>query len=303
MMSRRAIVGGLGALAAGAVPSGAAPRENGVAVEIKDGAGPALMLIPGLAGGPWCWTETIRRLPPDYAIHSVALPGFDGRPAIEAPMIERVCDDLIRRIEASGRDAPILVGHSLGAFIALQIGLRRPSLIRGIVAIDGDPAFPPLAQADAAERAAAARRRAEPFFAAANDPARFHALLQSFMAERMNDPRAAERFAARAARSDASACGAYIVEMLSADLRPQLPRLATPLLALAATQSYLAGRSESEIRAFYSALLAGAPAASVLLLRGARHFAAEDRPELVAAAIEAFVAGVGTSSRRAVAPE
>jgi pimeloyl-ACP methyl ester carboxylesterase len=309
MMSRRMIVAGMGALATGIRPlsaSARSPREAGaVAVEASGGSGPALLLIPGLAGGPWCWAETIRRLSPDFAIHAVTLPGFDGRPAVEAPLIERVCTDIVRYIEESGLDRPILVGHSLGAFLALRIGVRRPERIGGIVTLDGYPVFPPLAAAGAAERAAVARRRAEPFFAAAGDPARFHALLQDFMSERMTDPREAERYAARAARSDPRATGDYVVEMLSADLRPELPRLGAPLLALAAADSYLAGRSESEIRAFYSTLLAGAPRASVLLVRQARHFIAQDQADVVVAAIEAFVAGLGyarSSGLRAVAP-
>jgi pimeloyl-ACP methyl ester carboxylesterase len=80
--------------------------------------------------------------------------------------------------------------------------------------------------------------------------------------------------------------------MLSADLRPDLPKLAAPLLALVSVDSYLSGRSEPDIRAFYAALLAGAPRASLHLVRGARHFMAQDRPDVVCAAIEAFVAGL-----------
>ncbi|HEY8260176.1 MAG TPA: hypothetical protein VIG55_03105, partial [Methylosinus sp.] len=134
--------------------------------------------------------------------------------------------------------------------------------------------------------------RAAPFHAAAGDPERFRALMRDFIAARMTDPKEAEIFAARAARSDPRATGDYVVEMLSADLRPDLPKLAAPVLALVSVDSYLAGRSEPDIRAFYAALLAGAPRAFLHLVRGARHFMAQDRPDVVGAAIEAFVAGL-----------
>jgi N-formylmaleamate deformylase len=281
-----------GAAAAMAAPAAASTDLGSLAVQRSGGAGPALLLIPGLAGGAWCFEETIRRLSPDLAIHAVTLPGCDGRFAAGAPVIERAAADIIRYIESARLDRPILVGHSLGAFLALRIATMRPGAIGGLVAIDGYPVFPPLAGAEPAARAAEARRRAAPFHAAAGDPERFRALMRDFIAARMTDPKEAENFAARAARSDPRATGDYIVEMLSADLRPDLPKLAAPLLALVSVDSYLAGRSEPDIRAFYAALLAGAPRASLHLVRGARHFMAQDRPDVVCAAIEAFVAGL-----------
>jgi N-formylmaleamate deformylase len=285
-----------GAAAAMVAPAAASPDMGAdmgsLAVERSGGAGPALLLVPGLAGGAWCFEETIRRLSPDLAIHALTLPGFDGRPAAGAPMIERVVADITRYIESARLDRPILVGHSLGAFLALRAALTRPGAIGGVVTIDGYPVFPLLAGAGPEARAAEARRRAAPFHAAAGDPERFRALMRDFIAARMTDPKEAEMFAARAARSDPRATGDYVVEMLSADLRPDLPKLAAPVLALVSVDSYLAGRSEPDIRAFYAALLAGAPRAFLHLVRGARHFMAQDRPDVVCAAIEAFVAGL-----------
>lgn len=289
--TRRELMAGVAA--ALAAPAAAAPEMGSLAVERSGGKGPDLLLIPGLAGGAWCYEETIRRLSPDFSIHVLTLPGFDGRPAMGAPIIERVVADIIRYIESARLDRPVVVGHSLGAFLALRIAAIWPGPIGGLVTLYGYPVFPPLAGADPAQRAAEARRRAAPFHAAAGDPERFRATMRDFIAARMNDPREAERFAERAARSDPRATGDYIVEMLSADLRPDLPKLAAPLLALVAADSYLSGRSEPEIRAFYAAVLAGAPRASLHLVRGARHFMAQDRPDVVCAAIEAFVAGLG----------
>lgn len=280
------------AAAVAVAPAVAGGDAGSLAVATSGGSGPALLLIPGLAGGAWCFEETIRRLSPDFSIHALTLPGFDGRPAIDAPPIERVAAEIVRYIEEARLARPILVGHSLGAFLALRIGVMRPGLIGGLVTIDGYPVFPPLAGDDSATRAAEARRRAAPFYAAVGDPEHFRATMREFMATRMTDPREGERFAERAARSDPRATGDYVVDMLSADLRPEMGKLAAPWLALVAVDSYLAGRSEPEIRAFYAGLLAGAPRASPLLVRGARHFMAQDRPDLVCAAIEAFVAGL-----------
>ncbi|TRL33102.1 alpha/beta hydrolase [Methylosinus sporium] len=288
-LSRRALLAGTSLLVAAPALAGAATQFGVLSIE-QSGAGEPLVLIPGLTCGAWALEEIARRLSPRFSIHALTLPGFDGRAPIEAPMIPRICADIAAYVAALKR--PLLVGHSLGAFIALKTTAAHPELFGGIVTLDGYPVFPALAGATAEERAGTAQRLAAQFSAGAGDPVRFRETLRGFLAARMNDSRQAERFAERAARSDPAATAAYVVEMLSADLRPELARLDAPLLALAATDSYLAGRSEEEISAFYADLLAKAPKASVLLLREARHFVAVDRPDVVAAAIESFAAGL-----------
>ncbi|WP_166141996.1 alpha/beta fold hydrolase [Methylosinus sp. RM1] len=288
-LSRRALLAGTSLLAAAPALAGVATQFGVLSLELS-GAGEPLVLIPGLACGAWALEEIARRLSPRFSIHALTLPGFDGRTPIETPMIPRICADIAAYVAALKR--PLLVGHSLGAFIALKTAAARPELFGGIITLDGYPVFPALAGATAEERAATAQRLAAQFSVGAGDPVRFRERLRGFLAARMNDSRQAERFAERAAHSDPAATAAYVVEMLSADLRPELARLDAPLLALAATDSYLAGRSEDEISAFYANLLAKAPKASVLLLREARHFVAVDRPDVVAAAIESFAAGL-----------
>lgn len=288
-LSRRTLLAGTSLLAAAPALAGVATQFGVLSLELS-GAGEPLVLIPGLACGAWALEEIARRLSPRFSIHALTLPGFDGRTPIETPMIPRICADIAAYVAALKR--PLLVGHSLGAFIALKTAAARPELFGGIITLDGYPVFPALAGATAEERAATAQRLAAQFSVGAGDPVRFRERLRGFLAARMNDSRQAERFAERAAHSDPAATAAYVVEMLSADLRPELARLDAPLLALAATDSYLAGRSEDEISAFYANLLAKAPKASVLLLREARHFIAVDRPDVVAAAIESFAAGL-----------
>ncbi|CAN2532187.1 Putative+aminoacrylate+hydrolase+RutD [Methylocapsa aurea] len=292
-LTRRALIAGASLLAATAQPAVAgAGRTFGVLSIQESGAGDPLLLIPGLACGAWALDDIARRLAPRFSIHAVTLPGFDGRPPIAAPMIARVAADIAAYIAERRLERPILVGHCLGAFVALQAALLRPEQIGGVVTLDGYPVFPALAGADAEARVAAAKRLGEQFAVGAGNPARFRATLRAFLAARMNDAQQADHFAERAARSDPGATAAYVVEMLSSDLRPELTRLTAPLLALAATDSYLAGRADENISAFYAGLLADAPKSAVTLLRGSRHFVAVDQPDVVAVAIESFAAGL-----------
>ena len=84
----------------------------------------------------------LRRFSPDHRIYALTLAGFDGRAPVAAPMIDKVVADIARFIEARRVDRPILIGHSLGAFIALRLGVEHAKLIGGLVTLDGYPVFP-----------------------------------------------------------------------------------------------------------------------------------------------------------------
>ena len=146
------------------------------------------------------------------------------------------------------------------------------------------------------DRRAAASRLSQQF-KVGRDVKKFREVMREFLAARMNDPTLAANIAERAARSDPDATARYVVEMLSADIRPALDRLEAPLLALVAVNSYKNGLSEPEIVRFYSGLFAKAPRVAMMLVRDARHFLAEDQPEVVGAAIEGFLAGLQLTRR------
>lgn len=46
------------------------------------------------------------------------------------------CEDLVSVLQAEGSQPAVLVGHSLGAQVALQMALRQPRWVRGLVLID-----------------------------------------------------------------------------------------------------------------------------------------------------------------------
>ncbi|WP_159732733.1 hypothetical protein [Methylosinus sp. Ce-a6] len=206
-------------------------------------------------------------------------------------MIARVSSDIAyvaeRRLER-----PILIRPQPRHLHRAADRRRASGAFGGLVTLDGYPVSA-LTDAEPRARGAAAQRLAEQFSAGVGTIRRdFQATLRGFLAARMNDPWQAERFAERAARSDPTAIADFVVEMLSADRRSELSRLAASLLALAATDSYLSGRAEDDIRAFYAGLLADAPTPTVAPLRGARHFVAVEQPDVATAAIESFAAGL-----------
>ncbi|MEO7974897.1 MAG: alpha/beta hydrolase, partial [Thermoanaerobaculia bacterium] len=103
------------------------------------GRGPAVVLIPGLLSSGEVWDTTVARYRDRYTLHVLTLAGFGGPAPIGAPFLPRVRDELIRYVQAEHLDRPIVVGHSLGGFLAFWVGATAPDLVGGIVAVDGVP--------------------------------------------------------------------------------------------------------------------------------------------------------------------
>jgi pimeloyl-ACP methyl ester carboxylesterase len=97
----------------------------------EGGSGPALMLIHGYGGAASNWTLVAPRLLERYRVIVPDLPGHGGSSALPGPP-ERV-DPYAERLAALLNEPAVLVGHSLGAVVALRLAVRRPELVQGLV--------------------------------------------------------------------------------------------------------------------------------------------------------------------------
>ncbi|MBV8490281.1 MAG: alpha/beta fold hydrolase, partial [Candidatus Eremiobacteraeota bacterium] len=120
-----------------------------------------LILIPGLGSGSWAWDGTIARFSSHYTIYVLTLPGFDGRAATkESPLFAAFAGDFWKLLADRKIDKPLVIGHSLGGTLAFLLAEEHPERLRAIVAVDGLPIFPAVANATADQRLAAADKMA-----------------------------------------------------------------------------------------------------------------------------------------------
>jgi len=105
------------------------------------GAGPAIVMIPGLASSGATWDGTVAHLSPHYSCVVVTLAGFAGVPPIQGDLLTAARDQIAQYIRDHHLDRPIIMGHSLGGDIALDLAARNPRLVGPVIIVDSLPFF------------------------------------------------------------------------------------------------------------------------------------------------------------------
>ncbi len=251
------------------------PAGNG---EAADGAAPIVLLHGGGANAHW-WDHLAHRM---AARHRVFALDFRGHGDSDYPQIRRVGafnDDLEDLLAWLGREDAILIGHSLGAAVALDHATRFPRT-RALVLVDlargGHPATGRRA------RLALSLRRSYRTREEAIE--RFRFLPESSHASEAL--RAA--IGAHSVREEADGRYGYKFDpawfALPSRPRPDLGRLRLPTLLVRGSESTLL--TAEAARDF----LAEVPSARLVEIPEAGHHVLVDQPERLLAAIESFLA-------------
>ncbi len=95
------------------------------------GRGPSVALLHGFGGAASNWTLVAPALAQRCRVLVLELPGHGGSSALPAPV--ETLDPYADRLAVLLDEPTVLVGHSLGAVVALRIAARHPGLVRGLV--------------------------------------------------------------------------------------------------------------------------------------------------------------------------
>lgn len=260
--------------------------------------GRPIVLIPGLGSGPWVWQNTINNLEKDHVVYALTLGGFDGTPVPKqgGNLFDLADQSLGDWLRSAHIGKPILVGHSLGATLALRFASEHPELISGVVAVDGLPLFPGMDRVSDEQRKVMAGKMQEHM--ATFTPEQFKAEQLNYMRQTgMIDPDQAEHYAFLNARSDIKATAQYMAEDLASDLRPGLKNATVPILEISPYKAsdFSSGptaMSEQQKADYYKSLLANAPNAKVVSISPARHFVMLDQPAKFQQVLDDFIKSV-----------
>lgn len=100
---------------------------------------PSFVLVHGLASNARTWDGVVEQLVrAGHPVVTVDLRGHGRASKPDGPYdVPTVADDLARLIEVLELDRPVVAGQSWGGNVVLELGARRPELVRGIVCVDG----------------------------------------------------------------------------------------------------------------------------------------------------------------------
>ncbi|MDP5138469.1 alpha/beta hydrolase [Rheinheimera baltica] len=281
----------LPAAAQQSVPATAAQQQQACACfEVKVvGEGPAVILIPGLASSGEVWQSTVEALKADYQLHIFTLAGFAGVKPI--PMqswgegyLALQHQAILRYISEQQLDKPVIIGHSLGGYLALALAANAPEHISAAINVDGLPALGAMLGQSSSQSTAGAGDSKPQLQRGGFDPV---AMAKSMA----NNEQWQQRIVADMYRSDGQTSGRVFGELMRADLRPQLASLRVPVLTLGALQHGAPYSTPEQVQKNYESQLANAPAAfhSFAFAHDSKHFIMADAPEWLNQHIQQFL--------------
>ena len=100
------------------------------------GAGPTVLLVHCLGGDRNEWREVSARLAKSHTVIAVDLPGHGQTPAVAAPSLDAIADDLAALLRAEKAAPAIVIGHSLGGGVAAHLAERHAALVSALVVVD-----------------------------------------------------------------------------------------------------------------------------------------------------------------------
>ena len=262
------------AQAAKAAPKPFAPTRFSVEVV---GAGPDVILIPGLTASKEVWRGTVEAVP-GYRYHLVQVAGFSGtapRGNAQGPVVAPLADEIARYIQARGLQRPAVVGHSMGGTVSMMIAARHPARVGKVMVVDMLPEPAGLV----GSTASGARGLADALRGLSGSESGRRIISSAI--------RIFGNAEAEESESDPDVVARATHELAGLDLTPELPRIQAPLTVVYASADV--NRRAAADDAYRSAY-APAKGAKLLRIDGSGHMIMYDQPARFAGALKGFLA-------------
>jgi N-formylmaleamate deformylase len=238
-----------------------------------EGKGRPMILIPGLSSPASVWDGTAAHFRDRYEIHRLQLAGFAGAAAIDGPLLPTVRTELAAYIREHKLEKPVIIGHSLGGFMALWLASSEPDLVGPVISVDGLPALGALMNATPEQAEGMAK------YMASQTAEQFAMSTRMSMATMITSKDELERMTAAAVKSDPATVGRAMKEVLTTDLRADMAKVKAPLLLIGA----------GDTAAPYEQQLASAKKARVVMAKTSKHFVMLDAPDFFYTTVEDFL--------------
>jgi N-formylmaleamate deformylase len=259
----------------------------------KTGTGKPMIFIPGLDCSGQVWKDAVRHFSQHFTCYTLTLPGFAGQPPIQSDSIlQTIADQLAAYIREEHLDKPIIVGHSLGGWMALDFAIRYPDLPGDLVIVSSAPFLPALSMGPGitVDSAAAIGRIIKKSMAGQN-PAQVRKSSAYYLSTLMRDSSRIAEVLEMTVQSDQPTQGEVMYELFSQDLRPKVGRIKSRILALADWAAYKQyGATRENVNINLHDQYRNVSRLTIAMNDSSRHFIMFDVPDWFYSQVDNFIA-------------
>jgi 3-oxoadipate enol-lactonase len=249
----------------------------------RAGDGPPVVALHGIGGGTYFFRGLATRLYSAARVIAIDLPGTGRSDAPRPLLFEHWIADISELIASEIGGPVVIIGHSLGTILALELWRSMRESIRGMVFVGGLPVVRNVVRERLTERAAAIRARGIAGWgcsiAAANFGSRAFA----------DRPEAVVMFERLIETIDGPSYVRTIELLLDADATAVVPTVTVPCLSISGSEDKYA--PPDAVAAFIGRL--GGPARSIVLPR-VGHLPFFEAPEEFASLVSEFLRTIST---------
>ncbi|RBL91739.1 alpha/beta fold hydrolase [Chitinophaga flava] len=259
----------------------------------KEGRGKPVIFIHGLYSSGAVWDEVIAHYRNNYTCYELTLPGFAGQPPIKADSIlQTVAHELAGFIRDNKLDKPVIIGHSLGGWLALQFGVLYPNLPGKLITVSAVPFLPvfwmgPNATADSARPMALGMKNQMSTLT----PEQIRKQQVTMLASMITDSINIQKVISMAASSDSPTQGQVMYELCTSDLRQEIHKIKCPILVLADWAGFKDyGVTREAVLGTYQKQYQQAPQTVIAMNDLSKHFIMYDQPKWLIEQVDSFLA-------------
>jgi len=113
-------------------------QTSAITVEVS-GEGIPVLFLPGFTNPGSIWEDTVANLDGDFQNYLVSYAGFNGNTPIKMPWYDTIKKELILYIKKNKLTDIIIIGHSMGGNLAIDIAAILPDTVEKLIIVDSIP--------------------------------------------------------------------------------------------------------------------------------------------------------------------
>ena len=231
----------------------------------------SLVFIHGSGGNSSVWSHQYSKLHKVFNIAAINLPGHGRSGGHGEKDILKYVLNLKDILGVLKLERPILIGHSLGAAIALDFAAKYPQEISGVVATGGGLTLP--VNPDILDGF-----RKQPEFVLD--------MICKFSLAKENRPKFFDALRASLGQANVDVVSGDMLACSKFDLTGELPKIIAPILVICGTEDKMTPPASSE------RIVAGIAGAQLVLIEGAGHMVMMEKPSAFNDTLRDFAAAL-----------